>query len=219
MAAILVTAGPTREYLDEVRYLSNASTGQMGYAIAAAAQRAGHSVMLVSGPTALPPPAGVELSAVVSAQEMCARAEQLWVDADIGFGVAAVADYRPRQRVAGKPPKAGEHTTLELTRNPDVVAALAADKGARVVVGFALESAAVGGLDAALERARAKRTRKGCDLLVFNETPAVGAATSQVHVIGASDEQILPLQSKAETAAVLVQRAVGLWQQRQEDQA
>ena len=130
MATILVTAGPTREYLDDVRFLANGSTGRMGFAIASAAAAAGHRVTLVLGPVEASPPAGVDVVHVVAALEMQAEAERHFDACDILIAAAAVADYRPAQRLAGKPPKGGS-LHLELVPNPDIVAGLALDLRSR----------------------------------------------------------------------------------------
>ena len=169
MVTILVTAGPTREYLDDVRYLTNGSSGRMGYALAAAGTSLGHRVTLVSGPTELDPPAGVELQAVVSGLEMQAEAERAFAKCQVAFGAAAVADYRPGRRQPGKPPKTSGSFSLALRSNPDIIAGLGGRKGDRVVVGFALEAAA-GGLEAAVERGGPKLRAKHLDLLVVSMT-------------------------------------------------
>jgi phosphopantothenoylcysteine decarboxylase/phosphopantothenate--cysteine ligase len=216
LATVLVTAGPTREYFDAVRFLSNASSGRMGYAIARAAAAAGHRTILVSGPTELGVPAGVECVQVISAVEMHERAVSAFETADVAFGVAAVADYRPARRAGGKPPKAAGPHSLELVPNPDVVAALGAAKGRRVVVGFALE---VGGSGSdAVARARDKLQRKRLDAIVVNDAAAIGGDVSAVTLVLADGrEEAWPCQDKDETAARLVRRAVDLWQHRREE--
>lgn len=218
MAKILVTAGPTREHLDAVRFLSNGSTGRMGYALAEAAAAAGHAAVLVSGPTQLPCPPGVERIDVVSAREMHDRALAAFADCDIAIGAAAVADHRPARQERGKPAKEASATTLELVQNPDVIAALAsaaragATRGPRLVVGFALE--AFEGLDAAsrdaaAERARAKRARKQLDWIVLNRLDALGSATSQLILLGPDGVTVeLPEQSKADAARTLIEHCV-----------
>ena len=199
----LVTAGPTREPLDPVRYLSNRSSGRMGYAIAAALREAGHEVELVSGPVALPAPAGVARHDVETALEMLAACERLWPACDGLFAVAAVADYRPASVSARKLKRAaGEGRTLELVPNPDVLATLAAAKGRRLAVGFALES---GDGEAA---ARGKLETKGLDFVCLNGTEAQGAETASLLLIGRSGlRAMLGPSPKAELARALV-RAV-----------
>lgn len=216
MAKILVTAGPTREHIDDVRYLTNGSTGRMGFAIAAAAAAAGHTVVLVAGPTELPTPPGVERIDVISAREMHDRARAAFGGCDVAIGAAAVADHRPAQRLRGKPPKSAAAGPLVLAPNPDVIAALGAVKGARIVVGFALE-AEDGDLDAALERARRKLAAKHLDLVVVNTTGAIGSTDSRVVLLGADGaREDLPAQAKSATAAVVVDRALALLDARRE---
>ena len=209
MAKILVTAGPTREHLDDVRYLSNGSSGRMGYAIAAAASAAGCPVTLVSGPTGLPTPAGVERIDVVSAREMHDRARAAFADCDIAFGVAAVCDHRPARRAIGKPAKPAGPYALELVPNPDVVAMLGAEKGRRVVVGFALERDAPAELEAAIQRARDKLAAKRLDLIVLNRTSAIAADDIDAVLLDAAGRrEDLPRMPKDELAARLVARAL-----------
>ena len=141
---ILITAGPTREYLDDVRYLSNASTGRMGYALADAAARRGHRVTLVTGPTALPVPEAVAMVRTVdSAREMLTAVSEEFASADVLIACAAVSDYRPRERQSGKLKRESQETLhLELVRNPDIVAEMAARRRqGQVLIGFALEAA------------------------------------------------------------------------------
>src|ERR1041385_7147217 len=137
---ILITAGPTREYLDDVRFLSNASSGKMGYALAQAALDAGHQVILVSGPVALEPPAGCEWHAVETTGEMYDACLAHFPMCNGVIGAAAVCDYRPRQRLMGKIAKTGQPLILELVETPDILAELGRQKAGRWVVGFALEA-------------------------------------------------------------------------------
>lgn len=211
MPTVLVTAGPTREYLDDVRFLSNASTGRMGYELAAAARDAGCAVVLVSGPTELPAPEGVTLVRVVSAREMLAACEEVFATVDLVFAAAAVADHRPAERRAGKPAKEDGLDSVALVPNPDVVATLACRKGTRVVVGFALEAR---GVDAAVQRDRArdKLRRKHLDLIVLNDTTALGEESSAVTVLDAEGNDVaVPPQSKSRTARWLVSIALERW--------
>jgi phosphopantothenoylcysteine decarboxylase/phosphopantothenate--cysteine ligase len=164
---VLITAGPTREAMDPVRYLSNHSSGHMGFAIAASAARAGARVTLVSGPVERPTPPGVERVDVQSALEMQAAVDARVGAADIFIATAAVADYRPAQ-VAERKIKKGDEDgrTLALTRNPDILADVCARAPRPFCVGFAAET------DAVAENAQAKRRSKGADLICAN---AVGA--------------------------------------------
>lgn len=215
MVSIMITAGPTREYLDDVRYLSNGSSGRMGCALAEAALAAGHQVTLVLGPVEVPAPAGARVLSVVSALQMQAAAESAFATADVAIAAAAVADWRPAQRTPGKPPRAGERFALELVPNPDIVAGLAAARGRRVVVGFGLESAAAG-LSAAIARGRDKLRRKQLDLVVVNLHDAIGGMDSEVVLCFADGrDERLPRQDKLHTAARIVAAAVDLWTGRQ----
>ena len=185
---VLVTAGPTREYLDPVRYLSNESSGRMGFAVAAAAAERGHQVTLVAGPVSLPTPPGVTRIDVVSARDMLAASRTVFRDADALVMSAAVADFRPRRRLAGKWRKKddGKGTAqLELVENPDILATLGRAKGrgagrpARKVIGFALETGA------GEKRALAKLRRKHADWIVLNDPSALNAARSSATLLGA----------------------------------
>jgi phosphopantothenoylcysteine decarboxylase/phosphopantothenate--cysteine ligase len=177
---VVVTAGPTREYVDPVRFLSNESSGRMGFAIARAAVRAGCAVTLVAGPVALDTPRGVRRVDVVSARDMLAATRAAFDEADALYMAAAVADWRPRRRLAGKWRKkdeGGERATLELVKNPDVIATVAKKKGARLVVAFALETAE------GVQRARAKMQRKNADYVVLNDASALNAERSSVTIL------------------------------------
>ena len=160
---VVITAGPTREALDPVRYLSNHSSGKMGYAIAQAAAEAGARTILISGPTQLATPARVTRIDVVSANEMLDESLKAAEGCDLFIAAAAVADYRPAQQASQKIKKGTSDTmTLELVKNPDIVASVASLNPKPFVVGFAAES------ENLLEHARAKLTRKNVDLIVAN---------------------------------------------------
>lgn len=180
----LLTAGPTREHLDPVRYISNASSGKMGYALAAAAAARGWEVDLVSGPVLLAPPAGVRMHRVVSAAEMFAACEPRFATCDLFIAVAAVADYRPKEVFAQKQKKsAGEHT-LELVPTVDILKTLGARKTpGQIVVGFAAETNDVEAY------ARRKLAEKNCDWIVANDVSragiGMGADDNAVVLIGA----------------------------------
>lgn len=167
---VLVSAGPTREPLDPVRYLTNRSSGRMGYAVAAAAWRRGAQVTLVSGPTALPAPRGVTRIDVNTAAEMKEALESRTAASDVVVMVAAVADYRPAAAASSKiKKKSGAGLTLALEENEDILAGLAKIAGSRVMVGFAAETDDVAG------NARDKLVRKGLDLVVANDVTRPGA--------------------------------------------
>jgi phosphopantothenoylcysteine decarboxylase/phosphopantothenate--cysteine ligase len=160
---VLVTAGPTREALDSVRFLSNRSSGKMGYSLAEAAWQRGADVTLVSGPTSLAPPHGVEHVPVCSAEEMKQAVFAAFPESSVVIMCAAVADYRPAHRFSGKIKKKDATMTLELVRTPDILAELGARKGKRILVGFAAEAEHV-------ERyAREKLEKKHLDLIVAND--------------------------------------------------
>lgn len=160
---VVVTAGPSREPLDPVRFLSNRSSGKMGYALARAAARRGAQVALVSGPTALAPPAGVRTVPVVTAHDMREAVLAEFDEATAVFMAAAVADYRPRSASKHKMKRGGEAIRVEFVPNPDILAELGARKRSQVVVGFAAET------ESLLENARSKLHRKNLDLLVAND--------------------------------------------------
>lgn len=199
---VIVTAGPTREYIDPVRYLSNESSGTMGFAIARAARARGHRVTLVAGPVHQPTPEGVERVDVVSALEMLAALQERFPGADAVFMAAAVGDFRPKERLGGKWKKkeeGGAGATLELVENPDLLATIARAKGDRLVVAFALETA-----DGEARAAR-KLVRKNADFIVLNGASALNAARSSVSLIGPDGVIWSRIDSpKEETAEALV---------------
>lgn len=174
---ILVTAGPTREYLDDVRYLSNDSSGRMGYSLAEAALAAGNEVILVSGPVHLEPPAGCRCIRVHTTAEMRDACVARFDECDGVIAAAAVCDYKPLNRVPGKISKTGGPITLEMIETDDVLAELGRLKGSRWVLGFALE--ATNARENALQKLRAKN----CDWIVLNGPAAIGAETNSVEVI------------------------------------
>lgn len=163
---VLVTAGPTREAIDPVRYISNRSSGRMGFAVAAAAAEAGAQVTLVSGPVSLETPPGVQRIDVETAQAMYEQVIEQAAACDIFIGVAAVADYRPASVAGQKIKKSAETMILELQRNPDILAAVAALTGGPFTVGFAAETGALE------PNARGKLEAKGLDMIAANEVGA-----------------------------------------------
>lgn len=166
---VVITAGPTREPIDPVRYISNHSSGKMGYALAAAARDAGAKVVLISGPVNLEPPSGADVRAVVTAEDML-KASSLAVDegCDLFVATAAVADYRPEHCAHDKIKKSNETMTLPLTRNPDTLATIAARPDAPFAVGFAAETSDVA------RYARDKMQRKNLRMIVANDVSAPG---------------------------------------------
>lgn len=167
----LITAGPTREPLDPVRYLTNRSSGKMGYALAQAAAHAGHRVTLVSGPTNLHLPHGVDFVPVLTAQDMFEAVGSRIGSADAAIMAAAVADYRPAEAFPEKMKKGAERIAIEFVRTPDILGSARGTFGFRgVLAGFAAETENV------RENARAKLERKGCDLICANDVaqPGIG---------------------------------------------
>lgn len=206
---ILVTAGPTREPLDPVRFISNRSSGKMGYELAAAFAHAGHTVLLISGPTALDVPDGVDFLPVETAAEMHAAAAHHIGRMDIAVFAAAVADYTPAAIAPQKLKKSADTLTLELVKTPDILGS------ARTVFGF---SGTLVGFAAETENlesnARGKLTRKGCDLIVANDVskPGIGFDSNQneVLLVYPNHTEALPLASKHDLAHQLVQAILHL---------
>jgi phosphopantothenoylcysteine decarboxylase / phosphopantothenate---cysteine ligase len=202
---MLITAGPTREAIDPVRYISNHSSGKQGYALAEVARAAGARVTLISGPVALPAPHGVTVVPVTSAEQMYQAVLARVEDCDVFVGVAAVADYRPAETAARKlkkTPQRAAGMTLALVENPDIIAAVAARSPRPLVVGFAAETHDV------LAHARAKRARKGLDLIVVNDVSEAGVGfgsdDNRVSLIWAEGERELPRASKADVSRAIV---------------
>lgn len=200
---ILISAGPTREHLDPVRFLSNRSTGKMGFAVARAAVEAGHRVTLVAGPVTLPTPDGVTRVDVVSAREMLAALQRLLPEHDALVMTAAVADWRPKTNHAAKLKKSGMSTTLELEPNPDILQTLKPQKGKRIFVGFAAETG-----DPLAEASR-KLAAKGLDLMVANDVsqPDAGFAvdTNRVTLVAPdAPPRPLPLLTKEEVGRTII---------------
>jgi len=194
---VLITAGPTREYWDSVRFLSSASTGLMGIEMANAVVAAGHEAVLVIGPTHLKPPEHpkIDVYNVETALEMLRVCREEWEECDAFVATAAVADYRPANPVKGKPEKSDGPVTLELVRNPDILGQLAATKGKRPVVGFALQ------VEEAEARAKRKLVRKKIDAVVLDSPAAFGATHGDFVVIRANGSmRVLAKASKADVA-------------------
>lgn len=193
---ILITAGPTREYIDDVRFLSNASSGRMGYALAEAALRAGHEVELVTGPVELTPPSGCRVHRIETTDQLRELCVRLFPQCDGVIATAAVCDYRPKQRVAGKITKTGQPIVLELTETSDVLAELGAQRGHRWVVGFALES------QDPRNNAMRKLRMKNCSCIVLNDTSAIGSLTNAVEVLSPEAETIAEIRGTKDEVAV-----------------
>jgi len=200
---VMVTAGPTREAIDPVRYLSNHSSGRMGFAIAAAAARAGAIVTLVAGPVERPTPPGVERIDVDSAQSMLTAVEARVADCDLFIATAAVADYRPADVAASKIKKGDEtERTLALARNPDILATVAARADKPFTVGFAAET------DQVAEYARDKRARKNIDMICANvvgDGAGFGDVDSSLQVFWVGGEHSLGPAAKERLARELIE--------------
>ncbi|MGI9428641.1 MAG: phosphopantothenoylcysteine decarboxylase [Bythopirellula sp.] len=205
MARILITSGPTRQYLDPVRYLTNASSGRMGAALATAARKLEHEVIVISGPVEVEYPPGAKVISVVSTEEMLSCARETFDTCDGLIGAAAPCDYRPQHVERSKIAKTGAPLLLELIETDDVVATLGAAKGDRWVVGFALETE-----DHRL-RALAKLERKHCDLMVSNGVEAMDAHDNRVEIL-APDGEVL--ETAAGSKCVVAEKILEVVQQR-----
>lgn len=205
---VMVTAGPTVEAIDAVRYISNHSSGKMGYAIAEAALARGASVKLVSGPVSIEAPAGVELVSVKSAREMLAAAEEAFEASDIAVFAAAVADYRPAAPSERKLKKGADDESLasiSLVENPDILKTLASRKEHRYVVGFAAET------DDVIANGRAKLARKNADMIVANQVGeglALGTDDNAATLITAAEEVDLARMNKSQMAHEILSAAL-----------
>jgi phosphopantothenoylcysteine decarboxylase / phosphopantothenate---cysteine ligase len=206
---VLVTAGPTCEDLDPVRYITNRSSGKMGYAVAEAAAQRGAKVILVSGPTSLDTPANVERTNVRTAEEMQRAVADRISSASIAIFAAAVADYRPSQSVDQKIKRGREPFTLTLEPTPDILATAAKNKGDRLIVGFAAETQNVA------ENARKKLAAKNADLIVANDVTAEGAGfdhDTNIITLFSRDNRDLPLprMTKRDAAHRILDEAIRL---------
>jgi len=209
---VLVTAGPTREFFDPVRFITNASSGKQGYEIAKAARDAGAIVSLVSGPVNLPPPTGIQIIDVTSAAEMMSAVLELANDTDIMFGVAAVADYRPSHSESHKIKKqriSGSSVSIELVENDDIIASIAALPDRPYLVGFAAETRNF------MKNAVQKRTRKCLDAIVVNDVSkrSIGfdSDENEVTLLHEHGETTFHQSAKAEIAGKLVDAISALY--------
>jgi phosphopantothenoylcysteine decarboxylase / phosphopantothenate---cysteine ligase len=204
---VLITAGPTREKIDPVRYLTNRSSGRMGYALAEAALRRGARVLLVTGPTALTPPGAAEVTGVESTEEMRDAVLKLLPQASIVIKTAAVADYRPKN-TAGQKIKRKGPLTLELEATPDILKELSSKKGSQIVVGFAAETENV------LENARQKLVSKNLDAIVVNDVSREGVGfdsdRNAVTIITRDHVVEVPETTKREVAQRVLDQVVKL---------
>jgi len=205
--SFLITAGPTREAIDPVRFISNPSSGRMGYALVAAARAAGHTVRLVAGPTCLKPPPADEVVRVTSAQEMRDAVLARLDGTDVLIMAAAVADYRPKTVQPNKIRKTEAVLRLDLERTPDILTECARAKGERTHVGFAAET------DDVIAHARAKLEAKGLDLIVANDLTEEGAGfgveTNRATLLWRDGRiEALPLMTKRALADHIIQAVV-----------
>ncbi|HEY2352073.1 MAG TPA: bifunctional phosphopantothenoylcysteine decarboxylase/phosphopantothenate--cysteine ligase CoaBC [Candidatus Acidoferrum sp.] len=206
---VLVTAGPTREDLDPVRYLTNRSSGKMGYALAEAAARRGGAVVLVSGPTSLETPNGVRRVDVRNAEQMHQAVAKEFAACSIGIFAAAVSDYRPAKRHAEKMKKTGDALSVRLEPTVDILGKMAGEKGDRFIAGFAAETTKVA------ENARRKLASKSLDLIVANDVTAEGAGfdhdTNVVTLFSRDGRNVsLPRMNKSEVAQRILDEVVRL---------
>jgi phosphopantothenoylcysteine decarboxylase/phosphopantothenate--cysteine ligase len=208
---VLITAGPTREKIDPVRYLTNRSSGRMGYALAEAAVRRGARVLLVSGPTSLTPPGAAEVTRVESTEEMRNAVLQFLPQSSIVIKTAAVADYRPKSTAGHKIKRKGP-MTLELEATPDILKELSSKKTSQIIVGFAAETENV------LENARQKLLAKNLDAIVVNDVSREGIGfdsdRNAVTIITRDDVVEVPETTKWEVAQRVLDQIVKLRQQR-----
>lgn len=198
---LLITAGPTREKIDPVRFISNYSSGRMGYSIAQAALEAGHRVVLISGPVVITPPAGAEVINVISAAEMAQAVHQAAKEADAVIMTAAVADYRPAHPFDSKMKKMPGKLSLELERTEDILGTLGANKRpGQLLIGFAAET------DDLEKNALGKLERKNLDWIAANSAAdGFGTLTNKVTLYSRSGQKIaLPADEKLEVARAML---------------
>ena len=209
---VLVTAGATREYIDPVRFITNRSSGKMGYAIAEAAAQRGAEVRLISGTATVPAPVGLEIEQVETTLEMHDAVLKAFDETDIVIMAGAPADYRPREFTPHKIKKTNDTLTLPLEKNPDIAQALGEQKTHQTLVCFAAET------NDLLENAQRKLIRKNCDLIVANDILAEGAGfQSDTNIVTLLDRhgtcEQLPRASKRDVADVILTKVVSLIQE------
>ena len=205
MARILITSGPTRQYLDPVRYLSNASSGKMGAALAAAAIHIGHDVVIVSGPVSVQYPTEAEVIDVVSTGDMLAAAVDRFPDCDGVIAVAAPCDFQPVKIETQKIKKTGGAISLELTETEDILMTLGGMKTPEQwSVGFALET------EDTQARARAKLKQKKCDLIVLNGASAINSDTNSVRIFDTRGEVVISAEGNKTDVAVKIMDAISV---------
>lgn len=204
MARILITSGPTRQYLDPVRYLTNASSGRMGCALVNAAIDAEHDVVVISGPVEVEYPEAAEVISIVSTEEMLEQARRVFPGCDGLIGVAAPCDYRPVKIADQKIAKTGGPLVLHLIETPDVVATLGAEKQPRQwLVGFALET------EDTHFRAITKLEKKSCDLMVLNGPQAMNSLENSVEIIDHTGKVVRHIEGSKEDVAAAIMETIG----------
>ena len=201
---VLITSGPTREYLDPIRFLTNASSGRMGWELAKAARKLGARVIVVSGPVSLPPPSGVRVVPVVTAMEMRREALRLCRRADVVIAAAAVSDWSFPSQARHKIKRTGALLRVTLKPNPDIIQEISRRRpsgSSQVLAGFALETRR------RLASAREKMIRKGLDLIVANGPASLGGGVSQAEIIskGNGKPRVLQSSSKAVVASAVLE--------------
>jgi phosphopantothenoylcysteine decarboxylase/phosphopantothenate--cysteine ligase len=205
---ILVTAGPTREKIDPVRYISNYSTGTFGYAIASQAQKKGHNVVLISGPVSLQRPKGVKFIEVESAIDMRRQVMKEAANADCVIMAAAVADWRPLKFAKNKIKKSAKPVVLKLVKNPDILKELAKRKEGKILVGFALET------EDLLNNALKKMSEKHLDIIIANKltktSDVFGENDAKIIILDKfGDKREVPVTSKAKAAKIILDKVLG----------
>jgi len=200
---VLVTAGPTREPIDAVRFITNGSSGRMGYALAAAAVRAGHDVTLLTGPVALDPPPACRTVRFVSVDDLAAALDEHFPACDALVMTAAVGDFRPEHRVEGKIPRSGGPVTIRLVPTEDLLAGLSARKRpGQLLIAFAVEDPPRKQAEA---KARAEMRTKGADLVVVNTPDAMGREASEACILSRDDTRLpWATRTKAELAELVI---------------
>lgn len=200
MTKMLITAGPTREYIDPVRYLSNASSGKMGYALASAGIKLGCDVTLISGPVSLEVPKDVKLIPVETAREMQIACFKHFKSADVIIMSAAVCDYRPLVKSKNKIKKNGKNFNLKLVQNPDILTSLGKKKGKdQTLVGFSLET------NDLIKNANKKLFSKKCDFIIANMSKAVGSNYNKVWLLSKNGDVVnIPKMSKDDLSMVIL---------------
>ena len=202
---VLITSGPTREFLDPIRFLTSASSGAMGFALAAAARDRGARVTVISGPTGLPAPRGVTVVPVTTARQMLAQALRRAPDASLIFGAAAVSDWRFRRAAPHKIKHDRRALRLTVVPNPDIIKAVASRRRpGQIVVGFALETRGLA------RSARAKLIDKDLDLIVANGPASLSSQRARVTLVSRRSTRRLPRSSKARVARAILSEAVKL---------